>query len=928
MRDRWKQPEYHLFPLEWSLIPNEGRSKMSKSLSEFQRFLRKEHGLMSEFERKLARLILDNFGAVEAVGTAGGKRGKLVAKLIETAGDAASSELDLGNDSSATESGRIVRLSSITVRNFRGFSVAHTFEFTNPYTFIYGPNGTGKSSLCEALEYGLLGSINEADAKKIEIGAYIRNSITKKSELPVLKGRTMDGKADVLVRPDPKSYEFCFIEKNRIDGFARVAANTPAAQQARLAALFGLEEFNNFSTQFNDRFENYIDASGKKKSELAEKEKQIAGHKGILAQVPEKEKEIKARTDAFLLNYPALGSLDAVRLHIAGDEAADGLQQKNNAEIARLNGLALAQDPGVDAISSEVVQLAALIHERRAAKQFLLQYKEQLSLGELYSAILKNQPKSENNCPACESVLYVDGQLMVSVDPYANATEKLAQFDKALKQEARINEITKQLNDRWPKLETKLERLPQAAGMVTFAKSAEIETLWTACSDVSDARKLEMALDTLSANAGLLGELKGAVSTFNEAVGKAKAGAKALEVANAALGKHLEEIAAIKAVDEQIKKGIAAANSAVASFNAENEALIKQVQAEKPIVARNMQYLVAYGAFREKLLKYNADLPLSLAADLNEKTLKFYNAINKNDHKSDILTHISLPTSSGKKIEIGFEGAQRYDALQILSEGHIRCLGLAILLAKIVRGDLPFLIFDDVVNSIDDEHRGGIVDLILGDDEIRKRQLIITTHGEEFVKRLENAVPKGDYKASVTRVDFLTPIDAKQIIVKLDSPRHYLEVAERSLHDGRVRDSLSYLRKSLEEVLNRLWKKIGNKSFSAQIQLGLRGPGGTPDLMALALGLQKFLEKKDVTVFQGVIPELAAILGKEDTHAVVWNYLNKGTHEEDRIEEFEASMVKDMLQLVMGIETAIEADGKLRPESTAQTSLVSSEIRT
>jgi recombinational DNA repair ATPase RecF len=898
---------------------------MSKSLSEFRRFLQKEHKHMTEFERKLARLILDNFGAVEAVGTAAGKRGKLVAKLIETAGDAVSSELELDSEIAAVGAGKVVRLTSVTVENFRGFSAGHTFEFTNPYTFIYGPNGTGKSSLCEALEFGLLGSINEADAKKIEVGAYIRNSITKKSGVPVLKGATADGVKDVVVKPDSKSYEFCFIEKNRIDGFARVAANTPAAQQGRLAALFGLEEFNSFSTQFNDRFETYIDVVGKKKAELAEKEKQIAGHKAILLQVPEREKENKGKVDTFLLNYPGIGTLDAAKLQIEGSEDAAGLIDKNKVEIARLNALALVPDPGIDAITGEVVQLAALIQERRIAEKFLSQYKEQLSLSELYKAILMHREKSENNCPACESVLYADGQLKVPVDPYANATEKLAKFEEALRQDARTDEITKQVRERWPKLEAKVQTLPQGAEAVKFARFDEVGALSAACSDVSDA-KVEEALRALSANAILLGELKLAVATFNETMGKTKASAKVLDAANAVMAKHLQEIAAIKAVDEQLKKAITAANSAIAGFNVENEALIKQVEAEKPIVTRNMQYLVAYESFRKKLLKYNAELPLSLAADLNEKTLKFYNAINKNDHKSDFLSHLSLPTATGQRIEIGFEGPQRHDALQILSEGHIRCLGLAILLAKIVRDDLPFLIFDDVVNSIDDEHRGGIVDLILGDDEVKNRQLIITTHGEDFVKRLENAVPKAAYKSSVSRIDFLTPIDAKKIVVKLDSPRHYLEVSERSLQDGRVRDSLSYLRKSLEEILNRLWKKIGNRNFSAQIQVGLRGPGGAPDLMALASGLHSFLEKKDVTVFQGVIPTLAAIIGRKDTHPVVWNYLNKGTHEEDRVEEFDASMVKDMFRLVTEIETAIEADGKPQPVPAEAASALAPQI--
>src|SRR5450759_1080835 len=158
---------------------------MSKSLSEFKNFLSKRQGNLTEYEKKLSRLVLDNFVLVEATGNAVGQRGKLIAKLISNAGDSVSSDLNIENDASSGDLGKLVRLSKIKVQNFRGFSNEQTLEFKNPYTFIYGPNGTGKSSLCEALEYSLLGSINEADAKRIEITSYIKNSITKKSNKPV-----------------------------------------------------------------------------------------------------------------------------------------------------------------------------------------------------------------------------------------------------------------------------------------------------------------------------------------------------------------------------------------------------------------------------------------------------------------------------------------------------------------------------------------------------------------------------------------------------------------------------------------------------------------------------------------------------------------------------------------------------------------------
>ena len=132
-------------------------------------------------------------------------------------------------------------------------------------------------------------------------------------------------------------------------------------------------------------------------------------------------------------------------------------------------------------------------------------------------------------------------------------------------------------------------------------------------------------------------------------------------------------------------------------------------------------------------------------------------------------------------------------------------------------------------------------------------------------------------------------------------PRHYLTVATRSYEEGRIRDALSYVRKAFEEELNRLWKKIANKKLSAQISVGMRGPGD-PDLMSLATGLHQFLGRKDVTVFQEAMPHLGEMLGYGETHKVEWNCLNKGTHEGDQTEEFDAVIVRRMLETVIKLD--------------------------
>lgn len=879
------------------------RTDMSKTVVEFKRFLTKSALTMSEQEKKLANLILGGFDEIAAVGTAGGRRGKILAKLIVEKGEVSPTVLNIVAEKANTNTKEIVRLSKVEVENFRGFSDKHTFVFKNPYTFVYGPNGTGKSSLCEALEYGLLASIHEADSKRIPVLDYIKNTSSRKSAIPLLYGDTANEK-DIKVKADPRSFEFCFIEKNRIDGFARVAANTPATQQARLAALFGLEEFNTFATQFNESLDPYLDLVGKKKKELADREKGLAGHKATLEGLPEKAKAAEKRRAALLAKYQQCKDLEDIKVVLTGSDGTNGKQKANNTEIGRLQNLKPVTDPGTDGILADADGLLLLIKEKLESEKFLNQYKDQLSLRDLYAAILGNREKFRNECPACASELYRDGRLVVPIDPYSNAEEKLKHFQAAVRAEGRIKEIREELNLGWRDLLSKIAKLPAFGAAILFADAPQLSLLSDEASDAKDAEGIKTFLRAMPAKRELLQALKDATATHNAKFERSKAAIKKLEDDNLVITKDLEEIVAISTLVAENAKSEAESRQVIEKFNRENEELIREAEAEKPGIARNLSYSSAYDSLREKLLVYNAGLPLALAADLNEKTLKFYNEINKNDHPSDKLKSLKLPTTAGERIEIEFENGDRCDALQVLSEGHIRCLGLAILLAKITRDRLPFLIFDDVVNSIDDEHRGAIIDLILNPEEIGNRQLIVTTHGEDFVKRLENAIPFDKYKEMVTRIDFLVPFAAKKITVKLDSPRHYLTVASQSYEDGRTRDSLSYVRKAFEEELNRLWRKIAKKNLAVQITVGMRGPGN-PDLMSLTAGLYQFLSKKEVTVFQEVVPYLGEMLGYGEKHKIEWNYLNKGTHEGDQAEEFDAAIVRRMLETVIKLDEAI-----------------------
>lgn len=53
-----------------------------------------------------------------------------------------------------------LRLDTLTVSGFRGISGTEAFQFGGENNIVVGPNGTGKSTIGQALEYLLTGQVS------------------------------------------------------------------------------------------------------------------------------------------------------------------------------------------------------------------------------------------------------------------------------------------------------------------------------------------------------------------------------------------------------------------------------------------------------------------------------------------------------------------------------------------------------------------------------------------------------------------------------------------------------------------------------------------------------------------------------------------------------------------------------------------------
>jgi hypothetical protein len=125
--------------------------------------------------------------------------------------------------------------------------------------------------------------------------------------------------------------------------------------------------------------------------------------------------------------------------------------------------------------------------------------------------------------------------------------------------------------------------------------------------------------------------------------------------------------------------------------------------------------------------------------------------------------HLYLPKDTDKAIDIGlkFHGKELESPRLTLSEGYRNSLGLCIFLAMAKREatkDRP-IVLDDVVISLDRNHRGMIVELL--EKEFATRQVIILTHDRDWYTELRQQLDGGTWTFKA-----LLPYDTPQIGIR------------------------------------------------------------------------------------------------------------------------------------------------------------------
>ena len=625
-------------------------------------------------------------------------------------------------------------LDYLRVKNFRGFGEfgaddKGTFiRFSKLKNIFYAPNGGGKSSLCEAIEICTTGDIKEAARRKTKVKQYIARGETK----PQL---ALMGTNKLKIAPNI-SWSSCFIDRNRLQEFSLLGSkDTGSVESDVLATLFGLEELQDVISRFvrpesftlkaflrADQAETLTNLE-RARTELGQ---QRSKHRADLqAAISETCQLLGLRPDQDFEIRPKVQRLrKTIDMHIRG---AERLRAAKAPVVIPVKGVARTS-----------VIAKRLLNRRTQIETIFLQRASDVNYRAVFEALEAIEQQSEQNCPACLTPLD-----QVTVNPFERARDQIKALGalEALKQSKLRNDAQVVL---WA------SRI--ATGISSVKGNVYADVPCPLAMDALEAVLAEfhtstdrstVAASVLNAFIALCSDSTAQIEAYLRACERKRREVDQAEVQAARLDELIE---LLKKVDESLKRQFDIKTRAETEFKTANNRMLAFMGQRTVLLNESVdnshynQLLkdleVEYRTLYGDLLGYKLELEKARITGIEAKAAEYYRAINNHDDDHEqIVTMAFEKLTESYRIKITNVDGSLLDAFAVLSEGHLRALGLSILLAMAEKNNFPLIVFDDVVNAIDTDHRSNIIDLFFNDTYLRRIQMVVTTHDRLFWER-------------------------------------------------------------------------------------------------------------------------------------------------------------------------------------------------
>jgi energy-coupling factor transporter ATP-binding protein EcfA2 len=224
-----------------------------------------------------------------------------------------------------------------------------------------------------------------------------------------------------------------------------------------------------------------------------------------------------------------------------------------------------------------------------------------------------------------------------------------------------------------------------------------------------------------------------------------------------------------------------------------------------------------YDAYQERQKKQLE----SILTSISRRVAEIYGAL----HPGEDLSRVTVEpwTAKGLELAVDFHGSKQRPPHGVLSESHLNSLAIALFLAmaQTFNEKLRFLVLDDVINSFDLEHRGELASLLA--EKFDDWQLVVLTHDRQFFDHLARRAPSWK-RLEITSWSY-------EGGPRMNSSSGILEQAQERLAQGDVGGAATKARRTLEELLQEICEALeaelpfrrGTKNDQREIGELLRG---------------------------------------------------------------------------------------------------------
>jgi len=643
----------------------------------------------------------------------------------------------------------MTKIASVTIYGFRGIRNKIIFDFSNkPKSLVLSAeNGRGKSSLADAIEWYFQDTISHLRKEGCYESSYRHYRLPQgENSIVEISTTTPDvfGQKHLQVITDPSGADkyrvawqnsgnnlASFIENSQGENvILRHAELKDFVNKTKTEKLKAVSTIIGFDVVTQTR-----DVINKVKGSL-EKD---ADYRKVQGQISEKERDIDAIATSIvgaIIDYPSavFAAADQLRQQLGGSVVVDNFEnlQKALDKLSKVTedekGKQLQTLAGLESTlsqSSISVNLVSQLQGYSQNHKLLLGKKEnleRLTLLELYQAgtdILEKNPELDI-CPLCERELSTE-------DLLGNLKTKLLEFSEI---KIEIENTRKQADDVRQKTISVSKNLQATIRLVSASKTDK-QNVWIAKGHLV-VKKLTAWAETINqsfeTNAfEITSEELSVLQEYNIETDKlvkfVRLELERLSDSDADKQKNLR-LQSLKNLSEHYSRWL--------ELKSKEKQFQRQIKALEDIVSSLEQ--------RER------DEFKKALSSISDEVNDFYKALHPNEGFDQL--RLIPTTDRGLEFEFYFKGDRITPPNKFMSESHLNTLGLCFFLASAVEFNkqCEFVVLDDIVSSVDADHRTAFAKLLRDDPRLNQKQFVILSHDMHWSEILRVTFPNWVHK--------------------------------------------------------------------------------------------------------------------------------------------------------------------------------------